>query len=59
VLLYDVGLISLGGRGRRMPSSMTAFEQPELFEQQLADLSATFAALPADQVDQRSTGASS
>jgi len=36
-----------------MPSSMTAFEQPELFEQQLADLSATFAALPADQVDQQ------
>jgi signal transduction histidine kinase len=36
-----------------MPASSTAFEQPELFEQQLADLSATFVALPADQVDQQ------
>lgn len=36
-----------------MPASMTAFEQPELFEQQLADLSATFVSLPADQVDQQ------
>jgi len=36
-----------------MPGSLTAFEQPELFEQQLADLSATFVALPADQVDQQ------
>ncbi|HEY3587194.1 MAG TPA: ATP-binding protein [Myxococcaceae bacterium] len=32
---------------------MTAFEQPELFEQQLAEISATFVALPADQVDQQ------
>jgi signal transduction histidine kinase len=32
---------------------MTAFEQPELFEQQLADLSATFIALAADEVDQQ------
>jgi signal transduction histidine kinase len=32
---------------------MTAFEQPELFEQQLADLSATFVSIPADQVDQQ------
>ena len=36
-----------------MPASLTAFEQPELFEQQLAELSATFVALPADQVDQQ------
>ncbi len=36
-----------------MPASMTAFEQPELFEQQLADLSATFVSVPADQVDQQ------
>jgi len=36
-----------------MPATMTAFEQPELFEQQLADLSATFVSLPADQVDQQ------
>src|SRR5215472_7057570 len=36
-----------------MPSSLTAFEQPELFEQQLAELSATFVSLPADQIDQR------
>jgi signal transduction histidine kinase len=36
-----------------MTASLTAFEQPELFEQQLAQLSATFVALPADQVDQQ------
>ncbi|HET9157456.1 MAG TPA: hypothetical protein VFN91_12360, partial [Myxococcaceae bacterium] len=36
-----------------MPATLTAFEQPELFEQQLADLSATFVSLPADQVDQQ------
>ena len=36
-----------------MSPSLTAFEQPELFEQQLAELSATFVALPADQVDQQ------
>src|SRR5215475_4961350 len=36
-----------------MPASLTAFEQPELFEQQLADLSATFVSLPAEQVDQQ------
>jgi signal transduction histidine kinase len=36
-----------------MPSSTIAFEQPELFEQQLAELSATFVSLPADQVDQQ------
>ncbi len=36
-----------------MPGSMVAFEQPELFEQQLAELSATFVSLPADQVDQQ------
>ncbi len=36
-----------------MPASTTAFEQPELFEQQLADLSATFVSLPAEQVDQQ------
>ena len=36
-----------------MPKSLTAFEQPELFEQQLADLSATFVSLPAEQVDQQ------
>jgi C4-dicarboxylate-specific signal transduction histidine kinase len=33
-----------------MSESTTAFEQPELFEQQLAELSATFVSLPADQV---------
>jgi signal transduction histidine kinase len=32
---------------------MIAFEQPELFERQLAELSATFVSLPADQVDQQ------
>jgi signal transduction histidine kinase len=36
-----------------MSPSLTAFEQPELFEQQLAEISATFVALPADQVDQQ------
>ena len=36
-----------------MPASTTAFEQPELFEQQLADLSPTFVSLPAEQVDQQ------
>ena len=32
---------------------MIAFEQPELFEEQLAKLSAAFVSLPADQVDQQ------
>ena len=36
-----------------MPASKIAFDQPELFEQQLAELSATFVALPAEQVDQQ------
>jgi signal transduction histidine kinase len=36
-----------------MPVSMIAFEQPELFEQQLSQLSAVFVSLPADQVDSR------
>jgi signal transduction histidine kinase len=36
-----------------MPGSVIAFEQPELFDEQLAELSATFVALPADQVDQQ------
>ena len=36
-----------------MSGSTIAFEQPELFEQQLAELSATFVSLPADQIDQR------
>ena len=36
-----------------MPGSMIAFEQPELFEEQLAKLSAAFVSLPADQVDQQ------
>ena len=36
-----------------MPAAKIAFDQPELFEQQLAELSATFVALPADQVDQQ------
>jgi signal transduction histidine kinase len=34
-----------------MPVSMIAFEQPELFEQQLSQLSAMFVSLPADQID--------
>jgi signal transduction histidine kinase len=32
---------------------MIGFEEPELFERQLAELSATFVSLPADQVDQQ------
>ena len=36
-----------------MATSTIAFEQPDLFEQQLAELSATFVALPADQIDQQ------
>ena len=36
-----------------MPASMIAFEQPELFEQELSQLSAVFVSLPADQVDQQ------
>jgi C4-dicarboxylate-specific signal transduction histidine kinase len=36
-----------------MAASTIAFEQPELLEQQLAELSATFVSLPADQVDQQ------
>ncbi|HET9036822.1 MAG TPA: GAF domain-containing protein, partial [Myxococcaceae bacterium] len=36
-----------------MPASKIAFDQPELFEQQLAELSATFVSLPADRVDQQ------
>src|SRR5678816_1071033 len=36
ILLYDVGLILPGSQARRMPA-MIAFEQPELFEQQLAE----------------------
>jgi len=36
-----------------MPAPTNAFEQPEVFEQQLADLSATFVSLRADQVDQQ------
>ncbi|HEY1906219.1 MAG TPA: GAF domain-containing protein, partial [Myxococcaceae bacterium] len=36
-----------------MPVSMIAFEQPELFEQQLSQLSAIFVALPANHVDQQ------
>jgi signal transduction histidine kinase len=34
-----------------MPAAMIAFEQPELFEQQLSQLSAVFVSLPADQID--------
>ena len=34
-----------------MPPSTTGIEQPELFDQQLAELSATFVSLPADQVE--------
>jgi C4-dicarboxylate-specific signal transduction histidine kinase len=36
-----------------MSASLIAFEQPETFEQQLAEISATFVVLPADQVDQQ------
>jgi len=36
-----------------MPASKIAFDQPELFEQQLAELSATVVALAAEQVDQQ------
>ncbi|RPH66062.1 MAG: sensor histidine kinase [Myxococcaceae bacterium] len=36
-----------------MSGSMIAFEQPEIFEQQLAELSATFVSLPAEEVDQQ------
>src|SRR5262249_33774368 len=36
---------------RRMPGSIYAFEQPELFEQQLSEFSARFVSLPADRVD--------
>src|SRR5262249_12439207 len=32
---------------------MVAFEQPEVFEERLSELSATFVSLPADQIDQR------
>jgi len=53
MLLYDVGLTLPGLRDRRMPVSIVAFEQPELFEEQLAKLSAAFVSLPADQVDQQ------
>ncbi len=36
-----------------MPASTIAFEQPELFEQQLAEFSATFVSATADQIDQQ------